>query len=643
MRSILLALAIASSLALGACSGGSSGGGGGRGSSGGGGTSGGGTSGGSRAPSVVPGGATGPAAAPAPGAIEGRALWVTRWQCDTDAKVRAAVDFAAAKNLNMLLLQVYGDGAALYPSAVAPRNSLTSGSGFDPLAAAVPYAHARGIEVHAWMNVVRVYHGGNGAPSNPQHVLRLHPDWTMVDVNGIKSTDRYSVVGAEIFACPERQGFHDYCVAVAREIAANYDVDGVHLDYIRLSNGTSWCYCDAHLANFQARYGRAPTASDPDWRAFRFETITRLVSSIHDAIGQVRPRARLSAATTRFFSFQDPREWFHRGKLDIQFPMLYTSDVAAFEALADAARMASNGRLVMPGIGVANGKIAEETGIARDLACQGVAFFSSSEFDASHDPILAAAFPAPAAIPDCPWKDGTPDRTPPRLGPLTVLPGQDEATIEWSTDEETEGRVELAPAGGAFAIAAGPGGFGWDHRAIVRNLAPGTSYVFHVVATDRAGNWRSSVDATFATQAAGPVDVIVDDGDPGYSETGSWNNGSSAGGNGADYRYAGRAASATASATFRPALPRSGRYRVSTWYVQGTNRVPDAPFEVRGQAGGAAQTVAVNQQTGGGAWVPLGEFRFDAGTSGAVVLTNASAAASGVVIADAVRFEYVGP
>src|SRR5687767_8852316 len=79
-----------------------------------------------------------PAPAPAP-AGEGRALWVTRWAGDTQAEVKKAIDYAAAQNLNMVLLQVYADGAALYPSAVAPRHSLTA-SGFDPLAYAVPYA-----------------------------------------------------------------------------------------------------------------------------------------------------------------------------------------------------------------------------------------------------------------------------------------------------------------------------------------------------------------------------------------------------------------------------------------------------------------------------------------------------------------------
>jgi hypothetical protein len=352
---------------------------------------------------------------------------------------------------------------------------------------------------------------------------------------------------------------------------------------------------------------------------------------------------RLSAAVTRFFSFQDPRVWFRRGKLDILFPMLYTADLTDFERKARNYNMASNGRHVMPGIGIGNGKIGEEIDIARRLECEGQAFFSASEIDATHDSIFAARYPTPATPPPTPWKNGLPDTTPPAIDALRVRAGIDEASFEWQTDEETVGRLEVWPQGATYAHATVvPGsGYGWDHSMFIRGLSPQTTYAYHVVALDRAGNWRASADGTFTTMANGPVDVVVDDGDAGYAETGTWSNGGSPGGNAGDYRYAGRAASESATATFTPYLPRSGRYRVSVWYVAGTNRTADAHFTVR-HAGGATTVVAVNQQAGGQTWASLGEFDFDAGTSGEVKLSNRATTGS-VVIADAVRFEYVGP
>jgi len=588
----------------------------------------------------VPGGAT----SGQPPAAEGRALWVTRWHANTEAKIRSAVDHAVAHRFNILLVQVYGDSFALYPSQLAPRSSLVSAS-FDALESAVRLGHAAGLEVHAWMNVSRVFTGTLARPSSAAHVVNAHPEWTMVRSNGARSIDGLGTA-AEIWFCPEHDGFRDHLAGIAGEMARRYEVDGVHLDYVRMP-GTDYCYCDEHRRKFQARFGRAPAAGDADWLAFRHETITRLVAAVHQRVGQERPRARISAAITqRPTTLQDPRTWFRQGILDIAFPMLYTSNVTDFAAKTAELDLASNGRHVMPGIGVDWGKIGEEIDAARAIGVEGFAIFASNQLTAAHDPILnprlATALPPPA----CPWRDGTPDLTPPVHTVPTVAAAEDQASVEWRTDERTTGRVEVwldSAAPGAAPVAMEVDAtLGWDHRVVVRGLAAGTTYRYHVVSIDPAGNWRSSADRAFTTLAAstGPVDVIVDDGGAGFVRTGSWSAGSSAGGNAGGYLFANRVASESATAAYRPTLPRDGTYRVSVWYVAGTNRSTDAAFRVAHRGG--ASTVRVNQQQNGRQWVSLGTFTFDAGTAGAVTLSNAAATGS-VVIADAVRFERVGP
>ncbi len=139
-------------------------------------------------------------------------------------------------------------------------------------------------------------------------------------------------------------------------------------------------------------------------------------------------------------------------------------------------------------------------------------------------------------------------------------------------------------------------------------------------------------------------EVIVDNGDPGYRETGSWAASTSAPdfyGSGG-YRWANAEAATTATATFAPDIPEAGRYPVYVWYTPGGNRAADAHFEIH-HAGGTTN-VEVNQQIWGGGWVFLGEFHFDAGTSGKVVLLNRSSDPTKVVVADALRFGGgVGP
>ena len=257
-------------------------------------------------------------------------MWLTRWHADTEAEIRECVDYMAAHNLNMLLIQVYGDAMALYQSSFVPRSTLVSGS-FDNLETAIRLAHARGIEVHAWLNVVKVYAGGLGTPRDPNHIIRQHPDWAMVNSSGDSLINNVGKSGTTIFFCPGNAGFRRYCRDVAVEIASNYDVDGIHLDYIRYPGG-EYCYCDTHRREFYAKYGRYPSPGDPDFDQWRFDDISKLVAGIYDDIQMVRPSCKLSAAVFRRSSsvFQDVQGWFEAGKLDIACPMLYTSDLTSF-------------------------------------------------------------------------------------------------------------------------------------------------------------------------------------------------------------------------------------------------------------------------------------------------------------------------
>lgn len=89
--------------------------------------------------------------------------------------------------------------------------------------------------------------------------------------------------------------------------------------------------------------------------------------------------------------------------------------------------------------------------------------------------------------------------------------------------------------------------------------------------------------------------------------------------------------------SYQPNIPREGSYAVYVSYPTHAKSVPDAQYTVYHK--GQKTTFKVNQQMGGGTWVYLGTFDFDAGcdANNRVVLTNVSSH-GGVVTADAVRF-----
>lgn len=137
-----------------------------------------------------------------------------------------------------------------------------------------------------------------------------------------------------------------------------------------------------------------------------------------------------------------------------------------------------------------------------------------------------------------------------------------------------------------------------------------------------------------------PVTVVPsnivdnDDGAPGYVEAGAWATGGAAGHAGT-YRFTstGNAASARFTKTLEP-----GFYEVETIYRAGTNRAAFAAYRVD-VAGTVALETTVDQRFGDLAWTPLGLIEVTTTAEVAVTLdAAASAPASTVVIADAVRF-----
>lgn len=138
-------------------------------------------------------------------------------------------------------------------------------------------------------------------------------------------------------------------------------------------------------------------------------------------------------------------------------------------------------------------------------------------------------------------------------------------------------------------------------------------------------------------------EVIVDNTDSGYSETGSWSLSTSATDfYGSDYRVHSVTAggpSSAATATWTPTFPASGEYPVYMWFAPSGNRAIDATVTINHPGGQSSLTV--NQQLYHGSWIHLGEWWFNAGSdvaTGSVTISSHGGDTAQYVIADAVRF-----
>ncbi|HEY0021057.1 MAG TPA: family 10 glycosylhydrolase [Longimicrobium sp.] len=287
-------------------------------------------------------------AAPPPAAQpmqEGRALWVNRWDYGSAATIRQVMQNAKRANFNIVYFQVRGPWDARYPSRLDPCSPrlcdrLGGVPSWDPLEVAVREAHARGLQLHAWINGLSGWESNNGAtcrglrpsaPGQPNHVLVDHPEWAMHTRAGrpmaCPNGEEY------VYLSPAHAGVRTHLARVAADIVRRYPVDGIHLDRIRYP-GAEFGWDRAALAQF----GRDPAANPRDWSQFRRDLVSRMVRETHDSIHAVR-KVPLSAAVwpiydrTRFGwtasssgiaqFFQDTWGWAQGGYLDVAVPMTY--------------------------------------------------------------------------------------------------------------------------------------------------------------------------------------------------------------------------------------------------------------------------------------------------------------------------------
>lgn len=159
-----------------------------------------------------------------------RAVWVSylEWQqmdFSTEAAFRTQteqmLDKVAALGATVVLAQVRPFADALYPSAYFPLSHLCTGQqgqalGFDPLEIWVTAAHARGLQLEAWVNPYRVRQGQTPALC-AQSPAVLHPDW-------VKTTD------TGCYFDPANPAVRQYIADALGELCQNYAVDGVHFD-----------------------------------------------------------------------------------------------------------------------------------------------------------------------------------------------------------------------------------------------------------------------------------------------------------------------------------------------------------------------------------------------------------------------------
>jgi uncharacterized lipoprotein YddW (UPF0748 family) len=352
-----------------------------------------------------------------------RGIWVIRTTLVSPAQITEMVRRAKDANINTLIVQVRGRGDAYYHSRWEPRAEelRDTPATFDPLAQVIDEAHKAGLKVHAWINMGFVA-AADSRPASPDHIVNRHPEWLMVHRQvaaqlfslSPKDPEYLNILMKKVdddkseieglygsYAVPEVK---EHLYNIAMDITEHYEVDGIHLDYIRYAS-KSLDYNRVTLARFRAEIERAMppvekkaladaaltdpfvfTTTFPErWAQFLQDQVTAVVERIGVGLHARKPEALLTAAVLANDEAalnkcsQDWKLWLERDLLDAVCPMAYTADSAVFRRQVGKAKSSASGHQVWAGVGAYRMPVEstiEKIGIARKCGVEGVVLFS---------------------------------------------------------------------------------------------------------------------------------------------------------------------------------------------------------------------------------------------------------------------------
>ena len=255
-------------------------------------------------------------------------VWITPDTKSTENDWKSRFEKLKATGFDAILPEIYAGRGAFFSSERLPVLA-------EWLEQLLPIAHSFDLEVHAWMWTM---------PCLLEDVQKNHPDWYNVNRLGESSVNKPAYVNYYKFLCPAKEEVHEFIQGTVNELA-QFDIDGIHLDYVRypdviLAKGLwakydivqdkeypqyDYCYCDTCRSKFKDQSGIDPMdIKDPsthqEWIQFRQNQVTNLVNNKLIPIG--RKHGKIMSAAV-FPNWKNVRQEWRAWKLDAVLPMLY--------------------------------------------------------------------------------------------------------------------------------------------------------------------------------------------------------------------------------------------------------------------------------------------------------------------------------
>ena len=306
----------------------------------------------------------------------------------TDADTDSYLNLVQSMGCNGVFHSLGSWMSVIYPSKLLPIEA--GWEKRDALKYVIAESKKRGIKSFAYLAAA---YGTNNPSTGPDSLFTKHPDWfaTGPDKNMPKFPD---------LANP---AYVDYLVMVYTELATNYELDGIGLDYIRYPTETALNYDENNRKQIKDRYGidilegGLDVSRDPvKWdkiKEYRSEKVRDAIKRVHDAIKKAKPNMTIMACL-----ISEPelaplygQNWMVSSKwIDYASPMNYddrSADVKMLEAQKTA--FERNKARFIPALGGMPelhqqwtiSQWAERVALTRKIGCDGIIVYRMGGLD----------------------------------------------------------------------------------------------------------------------------------------------------------------------------------------------------------------------------------------------------------------------
>lgn len=248
--------------------------------------------------------------------IELSSILTGRSESQFTSSIRSVFQNCKDMGLNTVYVHVRSHGDAYYKSDYYPWSAYITGKiggvpSYDPLKIMTREAHALGLSFQAWINPYRL--------SLSSDMEKISSDYAIGNWYQTSYGDRVVQVGSYCYLNPGYSEAVDLIANGAREIVANYDVDGVHIDdYFYPTTDASFDYKSFTSSGYSS-------LSD-----YRMNNCDKAVKALYNAVKAGNSSALFGAApqgnvqNNYVYMYADVKKWCSTaGYIDYIAPQIY--------------------------------------------------------------------------------------------------------------------------------------------------------------------------------------------------------------------------------------------------------------------------------------------------------------------------------